>query len=94
MKHHKTILNTVRVILVLVMERMSELTRDGTGRPRACLARLNSQARAGTRKYPFFPCSADHEQDWQTVPVEAQSSVTVICVCVRVCFVGVGVCIY
>ena len=34
--------------------------RDG----RTCLARPNSQARTGTGK-KRFPCSADHEQDWQ-----------------------------
>ena len=34
--------------------------RDG----RTCLARPNSTARTGTGKN-YFPCSADHEQDWQ-----------------------------
>ena len=35
------------------------------------LARPNSQAR--TRKIFFFPCSADHEQDWQPYPVDPYS---------------------
>ena len=36
-----------------------------TGRNgRTRLARPNSQARTRTEKYDF-PCSADHEQDWQ-----------------------------
>ena len=30
---------------------------------RTCLARPHSQARTGTGKLFFFPCSADHEQD-------------------------------
>ena len=43
--------------------------RDGRTR----LARPNSQARTGTGKYPF-PCSADHEQDWQPHPVDPYSA--------------------
>ena len=36
-------------------------------------ARPDSQARTRTgRKYPF-PCSADHEQDWQPYPVDPHS---------------------
>ena len=38
--------------------------RDGRTR----LARPNSQARTGQEKINF-PCSADHEQDWQPYPV-------------------------
>ena len=31
--------------------------------------RPNSEARTGTGKYSF-PCSGDHEQDWQPYPVD------------------------
>ena len=37
------------------------------------LARRNSQAWTGTGKY-YFPCSADHEQDWQPYPVDPYSA--------------------
>ena len=33
------------------------------------LTRPNSQARMGTEKCSFSPCSADHKQDWQPYPV-------------------------
>ena len=35
---------------------------------RARLAKPNYQARTGTEKHSF-PCSADHEQDWQPHPI-------------------------
>ena len=41
---------------------------------RTRLARPNSQAGTWTGKYSFFPCSADHEQDWQPYPVDPYSS--------------------
>ena len=37
------------------------------------LARRNSQARTRTGKYIHFPCSADHDQDWQPYPVDPYS---------------------
>ena len=37
----------------------------------ACLARPTSQARTVTRKKEFS-CPADHKQDWQPYPVDAQ----------------------
>ena len=42
--------------------------RDCQTRP----ARPNSRARTRTGKYQF-PCSADHEQDWQPYPVDPYS---------------------
>ena len=39
---------------------------------RTCLARSNSQARTRTGNINF-PCSADHEQDWQPYPVDLHS---------------------
>ena len=38
------------------------------------LARPDSQARTGTGGY-YFPCSADHEQDWQPYPVDPYSAI-------------------
>ena len=38
------------------------------------LARPDSQARTGTGEY-YFPCSADHEQDWQPYPVDPYSAI-------------------
>ena len=35
---------------------------------RTRLVRPNSQARKGIAKKKHFPCSADHEQDWQLYP--------------------------
>ena len=50
---------------------MSRLKRDGT-------AELNSQDQTLRREWgqgkSYFPCSADHEQDWQPYPVGAQSA--------------------
>ena len=41
---------------------------------RTRFARPNSQARMGTGKYNInFPCSADHEQNWQPYPVDPYS---------------------
>ena len=40
---------------------------------RTLLARIISQARTVTGKY-FFPCSADHEEDWQPYPVDPYSA--------------------
>ena len=45
--------------------------RDGRSR----LARSNSQARTGTRKYSLFPRSADHEQNWQPYLVDLYSAI-------------------
>ena len=62
--------NPVSTRFSLSME-MSRLTRDGTAER---LARPNSQARTGTGEF-FFPCSADHEQDWQPYPVDPYSAI-------------------
>ena len=40
---------------------------------RSRLARSNSPARTRTGKY--FPCSADHEQDWQPYPVDPYAAI-------------------
>ena len=38
------------------------------GDEQADASRPNYQARTGTVEY-FFPCSADHEQDWLSCPI-------------------------
>ena len=40
----------------------------------AYAGRPNSQARKGTGEYSF-PCSADHEQDWQPYPGDPYSAI-------------------
>ena len=55
-----------------------ENEQAGSGRNgRTRLARPSSQARMGTVKFHFtrFPCSADHEQDWQPYPVDTYSGI-------------------
>ena len=42
---------------------MSRLTRDGAAQP---VSRDQILRRERDRKILIFPCSADHEQDWQT----------------------------
>ena len=51
-------------------DEQADAGRDGWTR----LARPNSQARTGTGEY-YFPCSADHEQDWQPYPVDPYSAI-------------------
>ena len=51
---------------------MSRLTRDGTAEPVSpdqILRRVRGQAEI------IFPCSADHEQDWQPYPVDPYSAI-------------------
>ena len=57
-------ISTTRFSLSMGNEQ-ADAGRDGRTR----LARLNSQARTGIRRY-IFSCSADHEQDWQPYPVD------------------------
>ena len=44
---------------------------------RTRLARPNCQARTGKGNINF-PCSADHEQDWQPYPVDLYSTICVM----------------
>ena len=48
---------------------MSRLTRDGTAEPNSRDQTLRRERGQGKS---YFPCSADHEQDWQPYPVDAQ----------------------
>ena len=46
---------------------MSRLTRDGTAEP---VSRDQILMRERRQRKNIFPCSADHEQDWQPYPVD------------------------
>ena len=48
---------------------MSRLARDGTGKS---VSRNQILRREGDEE--IFPCSADHEQDWQAYPVDLYSA--------------------
>ena len=50
---------------------MSRLTRDGTAEP---VSRDQILRHARGHGNVHFPCSADHEQDWQPYPVDPYSA--------------------
>ena len=50
---------------------MSRLTRDGTAEP---VSRDQILRRERGQGNVHFPCSTDHEQDWQPYPVDPYSS--------------------
>ena len=51
---------------------MSRLTRDGTAEP---VSRDQILRHSRGQKNIHFPCSADHEQDWQPYPVDPYSAI-------------------
>ena len=51
---------------------MSRLTRDGTAEP---VSRDQILRHARGQVNVHFPCSADHEQDWQPDPVDPYSAI-------------------
>ena len=51
---------------------MSRLTRDGTAEP---VSRDQILRHARGQGNINFPCSADHEQDWQPYPVDPYLSI-------------------
>ena len=51
---------------------MSRLTRDGTAEP---VSRDQILRHARGQGNNHFPCSADHEQDWQPYPVDPYSAI-------------------
>ena len=51
---------------------MSRLTRDGTAEP---VSRDQNFRHARGQGNVHFPCSADHEQDWQPYPVDPYSAI-------------------
>ena len=52
---------------------MSTLTRDGTAEPDSRDQILRCERGQGNI---HFPCSADHEQNWQSYPVDPHSAIT------------------
>ena len=64
---------------------MSRLTRDGTAEP---VSRDQILRHARGQGNVNFPCSADHEQDWQSYPVDPYSAIcddhTYIHTCFRI----------
>ena len=59
---------------------MSRLTRDGTGEP---ISRDQIFRRERGQGNINFPCSADHEQDWQPYPVGLNLA---ICVTIHILY--------
>ena len=53
---------------------MSRLTRDGTAEP---VSRDQTLRHARGQENIPFPCSADHEQDWQPFPVDLYSAICI-----------------
>ena len=51
---------------------MSRLTRDGTAEP---VSRDQNLRHARGQGNVHFPCSAEHEQDWQPYPVDPYSAI-------------------
>ena len=51
---------------------MSRLTRDGTAEP---VSRDQILRHTRGQRNIHFPCSADHEQDWQPYPVDPYSAI-------------------
>ena len=51
---------------------MSKLTRDGTAEP---VSRDQILTHVRGQGNIHFPCSADHEQDWQPYPVDPYSAI-------------------
>ena len=51
---------------------MSRLTRDGTAEP---VSRDQILRHARGQGNIRFPCSADHEQDWQPYPIDPYSAI-------------------
>ena len=51
---------------------MSRLAQDGTAEPVSADQIFRRERGQGTS---YFPCSADHEQDWQPYPVDSYSAI-------------------
>ena len=52
---------------------MNRLTRDGTAEP---VSRDQILRHVRGQGNIYFPCSADHEQDWQPYPVDSYSAIS------------------
>ena len=62
--------NPVSKIIFSLSMKMSRLTRDGTAEP---VSRDQVLRRERGQVNMNFPCSADHEQEWQPYPVDPYS---------------------
>ena len=67
-----TLLLYVMTIHTAYIYTISRLTRDGTAEP---VSRDQIFRRERGQGNVYFPCSADHEQDWQPYPVDLYSTV-------------------
>ena len=61
---------------------MSRLTRDGTTEP---VSRDQIFRYVRGRGNIHFPCSADHEQDWQPYPVDPHSALDYVMIIITNC---------
>ena len=59
---------------------MSRLTRDGTAEP---VSRDQILRHVRGQRNIHFPCSADHEQDWQPYPIDPYSAICELFVCMH-----------
>ena len=66
---------------------MSRLTRDGTAEP---VSRDQILRHARGQGNIHFPCSADHEQDWQPYPVDPYSAI----ICDGNTYIHIYICIH
>ena len=64
---------------------MSRLTRDGTAEP---VSRDHIFRRVWGQGNIHFPCSADHEQDWQPSPVDPYSAIYDDHTYSLICYIG------
>ena len=64
--------NSVSKLQIQPEYEMSKLTRDGTAEP---VSRDQILRHARGQGNIHFPCSADHEQDWQPYPVDPYSAI-------------------
>ena len=73
---HEQIGSLIRLIHTLAIcedhTYMSRLTQDGTAEP---VSRNQIFRREWEQGNIHFPCSADHEQDWQPFPVDLYSAI-------------------
>ena len=67
---------------------MSRLTRDGTAEP---VSRDQILRHARGQGNVHFPCSADHEQDWQPYPVDPYSAICEDHTYIHTCGSGIDV---
>ena len=64
--------NTVLIVSKhQIQPEYGRLTRDGTAEP---VSRDQILRHARGQGHVHFPCSADHEQDWQPYPVDPYSA--------------------